>query len=72
MGGMTQQGEWPSGLKGSDEVSEAAREDRPDKSGKSSVRPLKAPQIGKEYIEHLIHLQSVEADLSDVKTLIQS
>jgi hypothetical protein len=53
MVGMRQQGEWPSGLKGSDEVSEVAREDRPDESGKSPVTPSKATLIGKKGIEHL-------------------
>jgi hypothetical protein len=40
-------GEWRSGLKGSDEVSEVAREDRPDESGKNPLRPSKTPLIGK-------------------------
>jgi hypothetical protein len=42
-------------LKGSDEVSEVASEDRPDESGKTNVMPSKAPLIGKEGIEHLSH-----------------
>jgi hypothetical protein len=43
------------GLKGSDEVSEAAREDRPGESEKRSVMPSKAALIGEEGIEHLSH-----------------
>jgi hypothetical protein len=35
IGGVRQQGKWPSGLKGSDEVSEVGREDHPDESGKA-------------------------------------
>jgi hypothetical protein len=49
------QREWPSGLQGSDEVSEIAREDRPDESVKNPVTPSKAPLIGEEGIEHLSH-----------------
>jgi hypothetical protein len=56
IGGMRQPGEWPSGLKGLDEVSQVAREDRPEESGKSPVTPSKAPLIGKEGIEDLRHL----------------
>jgi hypothetical protein len=50
-------GEWPSGLKGSDEVSEVevGREDCPDESGKRPGRPSKALLIGKEGIKHLSH-----------------
>jgi hypothetical protein len=55
MGGMRQQGEWPSRLKGSDEVSEVARDDGSDESGKRPVTPSKARLIGKEGIEHLRH-----------------
>jgi hypothetical protein len=51
IGGMRQPGEWLSGLKGSSEVSEVAREDRPEESGKSPVTPSKAPVIGKEGID---------------------
>jgi hypothetical protein len=46
IGGMRQQGEWPTGLKESDEVNEVAREDRPDESGKRPVKRSKAPLIG--------------------------
>jgi hypothetical protein len=53
IGGMRQQGKRRSRLKGSDEVSVVAREDRPDESEKRPVRPSKAPLIGKEGIEHL-------------------
>jgi hypothetical protein len=53
--GMRQHGEWRSGLKGSDGVSEVAREDRPDESGKRPVTPSKALLIGEEGIEHLSH-----------------
>jgi hypothetical protein len=42
-------------LKGSDEVSEVAREDRPGDSGKRLVTPSKTPLIGEEGIEHLNH-----------------
>jgi hypothetical protein len=42
-------------LKGSDEVSEAAREDRPYESRKRHVTPSKAPLIEEEGIEHLSH-----------------
>jgi hypothetical protein len=52
---MRQQAEWANGMKRSDEVSEMAREDRPDESGKSPVTPSKARLIGKEGIEHLSH-----------------
>jgi hypothetical protein len=55
MVGMRQQGEWPSGLKESDKVSEGAREARPDESGKRPVTPSKALLIGEEGIEHLSH-----------------
>jgi hypothetical protein len=55
IGGMGHQGEWPSGLKRSDDVSEVAREDHPDEPRKSPVTPSKAPPIGKEGIEHLSH-----------------
>jgi hypothetical protein len=55
IGGTTHQGEGPSGLKRPDEVSEAAREDRPDESGKRSVTPSKAPLIQEESIDHLSH-----------------
>jgi hypothetical protein len=51
--GMRQHGEWPSGLKRSDEVGEVPREDCPDESGKSPLRPSTTPLIGKEGIEHL-------------------
>jgi hypothetical protein len=55
IGGMRQQGEWPTGLKGSDDLSEVAPKDRPDESVKRPVSPSKAPLIGKEGIEHLSH-----------------
>jgi hypothetical protein len=47
IGEMRQQSEWSIGLKGSDEASEVAREDRPDESGKRTGTPSKAPLIGK-------------------------
>jgi hypothetical protein len=53
--GMAQQGEWRSRLKQSDEVGKVAREDRPEESGKSPLRPSKTLLIGKEGIEHLSH-----------------
>jgi hypothetical protein len=52
---MRQQGEWPSGLKELDEVSEVVREDRPDESGKRPATPSKARLIGKEAIKYLSH-----------------
>jgi hypothetical protein len=55
IGGMRQQGEWPRSLKGSHEVSEVVREDRPTESGKRPGTPSKAPLIGKEGIEYLSH-----------------
>jgi hypothetical protein len=39
---VRQQGEWPSGLKESDEVSEAARENRAYELGKSPLTLFKA------------------------------
>jgi hypothetical protein len=50
---MRQQGEWPSGLKGLDKVSEVARKDHLDESGKSRMTPANGPLFGKEGIEHL-------------------
>jgi hypothetical protein len=40
-------------LKESGQVSEGAREDRPDESVKKPVTPSKAPLIGKKGIKHL-------------------
>ena len=37
------------------QVSEVAREDRPDESVKKPVTPSKAPLIGEEGIKHLNH-----------------
>jgi hypothetical protein len=50
---MRQHEEWGSGLKELGEVSEVARENRPDESVKKPVTPSKAPLIGKKGIEHL-------------------
>jgi hypothetical protein len=50
IGGMRKQGEWLSGLKGSDEVSEVVREHRPDASGKSPVTLSKASLNGVEVL----------------------
>jgi hypothetical protein len=44
-------------LKRSDEVSEVAREDRPDESGKNPVTLSKALLIGREEIKHLNRLE---------------
>jgi hypothetical protein len=55
MGEMKQEMEWPSGLKGTDEVSDVVREDHPNESGKRPVTPSKAPLIGEEGIERLSH-----------------
>jgi hypothetical protein len=53
MGQTRQQGEWPSGLNGSDKFIEMSREECPDKSGKSPVTLSKEPPIGREGIELL-------------------
>jgi hypothetical protein len=58
IGGMKHQVEWPSGLKGSDEVNEVNEvscEDPPDESGKGLAALSKGALIGKEGIEHLSH-----------------
>jgi hypothetical protein len=54
------------------QVSEVAREDRPDESVKRPVTPSKASLIGKKGIEHLSHSRSAEVDFLNVKTFIPS
>jgi hypothetical protein len=65
-------GEGLRGLKGSDEPSEVAPEDRPNQSGKRPVTRSKGELFGKEGIEHLSHSRSDKTDFLDVKTFIQS
>jgi hypothetical protein len=55
IGGIRQQGEWRSGLKGLEEVSEVARDDRPDESGNRHVTLSKAQLIWEEGIDRLSH-----------------